>query len=1075
MIQSYVNGIASTPEERQNKERAGGTGFVIHIQKPYYWQASTPKEKDFFIYSLIKIFKKYTGGRLPVLHGFDPQEMEILSGPTGPFAVRAPQTPSPSTTAESGAIPHGPSFPQGTRPSIPQQAERSRVPGADSRSRPSQERSSRERVPQVRVTQGRPSQDRVPQERPSQERLQPKTSTQEHILRAKDSNDGMPHIPGQYPSSEFVRNLNPQPLQPQPKQQGSDSPSDSSALSSAQPESNLRKKAGIHNSEPFRIRQDSETDNVSVNGLQGEERLRQNGTHDTGSSVSPAATPDSCMLPSALRSGPPGTWQVPPGEKSERGPLIGAQLSSSPNTSDTKLDSAVPPPVAMAEPSKDDPVLRSRINQDDPSSRNHVETADQRKDGGISLDLTVDRMSSLAATDDVSSISAIKTEHASTDVSGSLPANSDVHTAAPPEVESHRPGLGPMIKKKSNKELASTFRKAANAYNAFKPRAGGAVEKLRNENERSINENDGVSGVFPAPSIAKETSRDTAQRPHTDHSSDSQTLNPGPKKEVPIVNIETSPEISIKPVDAKEPGLETVFPENTLSNTKNSPEERRKNRRSDHSTKYARILGINHGLLEGRTFEIESVLDDFGWVEEISERNTFKELKSSLRKEISRVEAGSWLGALENNDERATTVGGMMDRVIAECEELDCLLTLYNVELGVCSASRSLSRLYANIYQTLSEDVAYIEAQSQGLQVQTANQKLLHTELKTLLDTILISASDLKALKDASLNKPQGLQAIETTLSQLYTAMLTIDPKLRQHGTRPNTCDQAGVDRNSTIGFGGSELSSMHAVREKKDGYRRQSTDFIQRLRQYMSVKFREVEAQIIDMLEQRRNDNAASNLTRLDHRLREKPKGGLWIYSPLMLFTREIEPSEWENFMRMYESSAKKSYQDEFKENIFAWKCRTRKPFGDEDVLFTVQEKEIDSLVGRKLTVKRSKTVRYEGSSRTSTGEKPKDGKVNAYEAFAGTLSEMGRMILVEQNFLVDLFHISSLETSDFLDALATAPELRRGGDPTEKKIADPDRNMAKRVLGIMEDVYSSWPSELQSLVDWVVKQDPL
>lgn len=305
--------------------------------------------------------------------------------------------------------------------------------------------------------------------------------------------------------------------------------------------------------------------------------------------------------------------------------------------------------------------------------------------------------------------------------------------------------------------------------------------------------------------------------------------------------------------------------------------------------------------------------------------------------------------------------------------------------------------------------------------------------------------------------------------------MLTIDPKLRHNGTRPNTSDRGSIERGSMTGFGGSELSSMQAVREKKDGYLRQSVDFIQSLRRYLSVKFHEVESQTIDILEHRKNENLPKNLTRLDHRLREKPKADLWLYSPLLLFTREVEPLEWENLMRMYENSAKKPYQDEFKQNVFAWKSVTRKPLGEEDFLFTTQEKESESLVGRKLTVKRSKTVRSDGSSRVSTGEKPKDGKVNAYEAFAGTLSEMTRMILVEQNFLVDLFHITSLETFDFIDAVAIPFEVRSGGDAIDKKISDPDRNMANRVLSMMEEIYSFWPNELQGLVEWVVKLEAL
>jgi len=378
--------------------------------------------------------------------------------------------------------------------------------------------------------------------------------------------------------------------------------------------------------------------------------------------------------------------------------------------------------------------------------------------------------------------------------------------------------------------------------------------------------------------------------------------------------------------------------------------------------------------------------------------------------------------------------------------------------------------------QTLSEDVAYIEAQSQGLQVQTANQKLLQTELKNLLDTISISTSQLKVLKDASLTKSRGIHDVENTLVQIYTAMLTIDPKLRHDGTRPVTADQASLRRASSTGHNGSELSSMHAVREKREGYRRESVDFILRLKQYMSVKFRETEAETLDALERTRNHKASSSNTKLDHHLRDSPKKDLWLYSPLMLFAREIEPTEWDDLMHMYEGCAKRPYQDEFRDSVFAWKKITRKPAGDEqDVLFTTQEKEVESLVGRKRTVKRSKTVRADGSSRISSGDKPNDGKVTAHEAFAGALSEMARLIFVEQNFIVDLFHASSLDTQDFVDAVATDPEQRRGGGSIVKKPFDPDRNMAKKVLVVMEELYSFWPTDLQSLVDWALKQDAL
>lgn len=266
----------------------------------------------------------------------------------------------------------------------------------------------------------------------------------------------------------------------------------------------------------------------------------------------------------------------------------------------------------------------------------------------------------------------------------------------------------------------------------------------------------------------------------------------------------------------------------------------------------------------------------------------------------------------------------------------------------------------------------------------------------------------------------------------------------------------------------------MHAVREKKETFRRESVDFIQRLKRHMSRMFEDVEQQTKDALESNRSSKATAKSTKLDHHLRNAPKKDLWLYSPLILFTREMEPSDWEDLLRMYESRIKTHYQEEFVENVSAWKRATRKPIGDEqDILFTTQEKENDSLVGRKLTVKRSKTVR--AGDRISSGDKPRDGKVTAYEAFAGALTETARVIFVEQNFIVDLFHVSSLDTQDFIDAHAIDPSQRGAGDLMVKKPFDPDRNMAKTLSGVMEEIYSFWPTELQGFADWTIKQDAM
>ena len=304
--------------------------------------------------------------------------------------------------------------------------------------------------------------------------------------------------------------------------------------------------------------------------------------------------------------------------------------------------------------------------------------------------------------------------------------------------------------------------------------------------------------------------------------------------------------------------------------------------------------------------------------------------------------------------------------------------------------------------------------------------------------------------------------------------MLTIDPHLRQNNGRPTSSDQSSLHRKSSVAVAGTELSTMHAVREKKEGYRRESVDFIQRLKHYLGVQFGKFESETMDILEKNRSSKLV-NPTKLDDGLRVRPKKDLWMYSPLLLFAREIEPAEWEDLMRLYEASARRPYQEQFRDNILAWKRITRKPIGDEsEVLFTAQEKENESLVGRKLTVKRTKTVREDGSSRIS-GHRPEDGKVTAYEAFAAAITEEARIVFIEQNSIVDLFHASSLDNQDFIDAVATDPSGRQAGDLLTKKPFDPDRNLARKVLAMMEEIFAFWFADIQTMVDWAIKQDAL
>lgn len=349
-----------------------------------------------------------------------------------------------------------------------------------------------------------------------------------------------------------------------------------------------------------------------------------------------------------------------------------------------------------------------------------------------------------------------------------------------------------------------------------------------------------------------------------------------------------------------------------------------------------------------------------------------------------------------------------------------------------------------------------------------------------MLETISISPSQLQVLREASLGTPEGLRSAEESLRLLYKAMLRIDPKLRQGDTRPNTSEIINQDRNSVGGFVSGEIGNMRALQEKKAVYQKESVLFLQRLKQYMKMIFAMGEQRTSDALEKERNINSTAKITKLDSRIHEPFRQEIWPYRQLLLFSRETNSSEWEEMMRLYEQSVKRPYQDELRDNAMAWKRVARKPIGDEqDLLFTTQEKEAESLAStaRKLTVKRAKTMRSlpGEANRNSAGEKSKDGKVYAYEAFSGALDETVPLIFTEQNFFVEFFHASSLGTVDFLDAASAMPEDRKGPNLSDKKLFDPDRNMARRVLQVMDETFSNWPTDLQSLADWATKSDPL
>ncbi|PQE16914.1 exocyst complex component Sec3 protein [Rutstroemia sp. NJR-2017a BBW] len=1038
-IESFSGAVPTTPEEEQRKQWAGGTGFIVTIGKPYYWQANTQKEKQFFIASLVKIYTKYTGGKAPTLIGFDAKEREQLSVPHDHNSLRLSNLPRACSSRNRFR-------PQGTRHSnrinldLSSGNHRGNLCCANSRV----EMLCYVAPVRLQLAQGQ-----------TFRQMEAQHINQVQIQHFRHRSQILDHRLGLGLSAE------PGGVMPQSSQ------------------SSLRRLEGSNHSQESFARSDD------GGGAPPRSRGGYNGLPNA-----PGRFPDRSVTPSSQRVSPDPSFASSQKDLSMDTPPLPAPLAIPPERRRPPMpirgmsstDNIIPAPLASPGMRRDEmrPPTRS-------SERSIPREREMNGDGSIDTKLseTPVPMPVLEPIPPVLEITP-KSEPVKVEVPVQTPsisaANSPVASPTSPKSpeigdEPARPGLGPMIKKKSKGDIANTFLRAAKNAGGFKPRVGGAAERLREAAlaAKTSDGPDGITGVVPAPSLLRRTSNDVT---NPSSAAPSPAVSPPPVEALPpkaparSATVDSIPEVKITVPEKDQPTTAdgpAKGPQDgaTLEKPK-AREARRPKPASETMQKELASLGIDPSFLDGRGSDLVNAWDDFGWVGEGVHSKSIDMLKDDIERELNKVQAGGWLNRLDEEDERVEGIKNGLDKCMEECDELDGLLTLYLVELG-----------------TLNEDIAYIEAQSQGLQVQTANQKLLQAELQSLLDTISISSSQLESLQTASLERPRDLEQVEKALVVLFKAMVTIDPSLSISGPRPS--EDGSLRSGKVGGFGNSEIGSMRVLQEKKDVYRATSVEFLQRLHAFLQMKFRAAIDETRKALDREKGGNLtrAAGKGKLDPRHHDLARNVLWRYSPLMLFAREVAHVEWERFLQDYELACKPLYQEEFREAVFAWKRVARKPHGDEsDILFTSQiEKPTEGLAttaARKLTVKRSQTlarVRSPVSDNASKGRSDiADGRLQFHEVFAGALDEMIPIMSMEQNFIVEFFHVTSLEQHDFPDAVAAAPpDMRRGGDLRRPKVMDPNRSLAKRVIQTMEEVYAFFLGDMQALVDWTIQSDPL
>lgn len=380
--------------------------------------------------------------------------------------------------------------------------------------------------------------------------------------------------------------------------------------------------------------------------LNSERRTSSRGSDRSASELEPTASIPPLTIPSSLQ---PGSFIGGSGDKVPSPPAEPAEPAKEPPTEVFKDPFTQPPAQPLEEPPEEPP-------------KEPVEEPSQETSFIASKNIQAEPAPSEEPP--VSESPASKPETPSTEVGEDKP---------------HRPGLGLMVKNKiggGGKDVANTFLKAATAYNAFKPRAGGGAERLKaakaiDESDKNI-EPDGITGVVPAPLRA--TGNDSTEAPAPD--TVAKEIPPQePVQEPPNLQVTEAPPSSIEQGDA-------TF-DDSRSKSPVSQGERRRKRREDNTSKYCNALNIDPSLLDGRGVDFDAILTDLGWNGRLEEEKRIEDLEADIRREVGRVQASSWLGHLEQQEGKVEQLAKLFDKTIEECEELDGLLTLYSHELNV--------------------------------------------------------------------------------------------------------------------------------------------------------------------------------------------------------------------------------------------------------------------------------------------------------------------------------------------------------------------------------------------------------
>ena len=423
------------------------------------------------------------------------------------------------------------------------------------------------------------------------------------------------------------------------------------------------------------------------------------------------------------------------------------------------------------------------------------------------------------------------------------------------------------------------------------------------------------------------------------------------------------------------------------------------------------------------TTYLEELLKEFKY----SSKRGVDAIQDQIQEELAAIESANVV-AISEHDQRLEDLMAKLDRGIMQCDDIANTLTIYQFQLNA-----------------VSDHVRFIESQNQGLQVQASNQKALIMEIDSVLSNIEISREDVAILQSGRLDSDVEFRKIERSLANFYRALKSMQDEKDSGG-------------------------GMAAMRGKGREYKQESDAFLQRFAKYCHIRF---QAAVMSGSAPPKDGPPPQIIDGHDDGYMS-----LFQFSALMLYARDIAPQLQSDMRMEYAAFAKTSWRDSILAFATQWRPMVRKA-DDGDAFATTATQVMSGSTLRAATLKRSNTfakqIRSVGRSDKDTKSED-DSKMPASQVFSIILDNLTLILSIEQNFVVDLFHLSSLQSIDFPDyvSLNVRNELNLTRLEDHRQ-TEPNRTLAKQRYELMDGIFGWLQSDLINLGDHFVKLDPM